>query len=105
MRDATITTIEAILLADPTVTPDLAQRVRMACSEKAPRLGPKVTARQAAEILGVHVRTLGRYAREGKLTPIRLSKRKLRYSQAEVERFAAEGMVDAESTGIRRMKD
>jgi hypothetical protein len=92
MKEATITTIEAILLADPTVEPDLVQRVKAACAEQAPRPGPKVTARKAAEVLDVHVRTLGRYAKEGKLHPIRLSRRKLRYSLPEIEKFAAEGM-------------
>lgn len=92
MKDSTVATIEHILLADPTVPPELAQRVRAACQEKAIRPGPKITARAAAEILGVHVRTLARYAREGKLRPIRLSRRRIRYAQAEVEAFAAEGM-------------
>jgi len=92
MRDASLATIEAILAADPTVPPELAQRVKAVCQEKAIRPGPKITARAAAEILGVHVRTLARYAREGKLHPIRLSRRRIRYAQSEVEAFAAEGM-------------
>ena len=46
----------------------------------------------AAEILGVHRRTLQRYERAGLLHPIRLSTQKIRYDAGEVERLAERGM-------------
>jgi len=94
MRQTTMTTIETVLLADPTVGKDAIDRIKAACSGAVPRPGPKVTAQRAAEVLGVHVKTLGRYARAGRLHAIRLSRRKIRYSLAEVEQFAATGMAD-----------
>ena len=47
--------------------------------------------RVAAEILGVHRRTLQRYERAGLLHPIRLSSQKIRYDAGEVERLAERG--------------
>ena len=44
--------------------------------------------REACEILGVCRATLLRYEREGKLTPIRISPRKMRYDLNEVEALA-----------------
>lgn len=50
--------------------------------------------REAGEFLGVHPRTIQRYARAGQLTTIRLSKRKLRYDLNELEILQAEGLND-----------
>jgi len=47
--------------------------------------------RAAAEILGVHRRTLQRYELAGLLHPIRVSSRKIRYDAVEVERLAERG--------------
>ncbi len=47
--------------------------------------------RFAAEILGVHRRTLQRYERAGLLHPIRISPHKIRYDASELERLAERG--------------
>jgi hypothetical protein len=43
------------------------------------------TVKDAAAVLGVHTRTVKRYARRGLLTERRLSKRMIRYDLAQVE--------------------
>ncbi len=49
------------------------------------------TIREAAEILGVHKRTVQRLARRGLLHPIRITPRCIRWDLAEVERLATQG--------------
>lgn len=44
-----------------------------------------MSTREAAEYLRISTRTLQRYAREGRLSRIRLSKQKILYIRAEVE--------------------
>jgi predicted DNA-binding transcriptional regulator AlpA len=48
--------------------------------------------RQAAEVLGVHPRTIERYARRGLLNPIRISPRRVRWDLVEVEALATRGV-------------
>ena len=72
--------IEAILAAPPERH---AAILHAATAEpRRPRMG---TAREAAGILGVHVRTLRRYARRGMLAERRISKRMIRYDLGQVE--------------------
>ncbi len=54
-----------------------------------PKMG---TAKNAADILGVHVRTLKRYVRRGLLTERRLSQRMIRYDLSEVEALLSSGV-------------
>ena len=90
MKDATLVTIRGILDADSTVDSEQRQRILQACKTRlAARMG---TAREAAEILGCHVRTLERYAEAGRLRRVHLSPRKIRYDLNEVTRFAREGI-------------
>ncbi len=49
------------------------------------------TTRQAAEILGVHPRTVERLEKRGLLKAIRIGKRLRRWNLNEVEKLAAEG--------------
>jgi len=49
------------------------------------------TIREAAEILGCCTKTVERYAADGKLDPIRISARRIRYDLNQVDRLATEG--------------
>ena len=54
---------------------------------------PKLVTRQeAAAAVGVHPRTLARYARQGMLVERRISSRMIRLDQGEVERLFAQGL-------------
>jgi hypothetical protein len=57
-----------------------------------PKMG---TAKDAADILGVHFRTVKRYVKRGLLTERRLSQRLIRYDLSEVERLLAVPTVEA----------
>jgi excisionase family DNA binding protein len=91
--------IGALVRADNTLNEEqrqrLAKAVDVAERPQRRRLG---TVRQAAEILGVCRRTVERYAREGKLTRIRYSKRRVRYDLDEVQAVADNG-VEALNNG------
>ena len=52
------------------------------------------TAKDAADILAIHVRTLKRYVKRGLLTERRLSQRMIRYDLGEVERLLAAPTVE-----------
>ena len=95
MRQETIiavqTMIKTVLAADPTVTAEETNRILKACQGQPPRRD-LLTAREAAKVLGVHLRTLQTYGRQGKITPIRHGIRRIRWDRAEIERFAAFGM-------------
>jgi len=91
MLNSTLTTIETIVKADPTIDPELAERIAEMC--KSPkRPGPRVTVKRAAEVLGVHPRTIGRYVRDGKIRAIKTSRRRIRYDLNQIEAIALEGV-------------
>lgn len=79
--------IEAVLNAPPD-----RQGAILAAARGVDRKRPG-TVRQAAGILGVHPRTVGRYERRGLLHAIRITQRKVRYDLNEVERLAERGAV------------
>ena len=91
MRTETITTIQSVASADATTTPEHVQRVVAACRTESqkPRMG---TVRDAAELLGVHPRTIQRYERLGILKAVRITSRRIRYNMNELERLAAKGL-------------
>ena len=91
MLASTLATIETVIRADTSVGEEQTQRILEAC-RRSSRPGRRVTVRKAAEVLGVHPRTISRYVQEGKLHAIRLSKRRIRYDLNEVERFAMNGV-------------
>jgi len=80
--------IEAVLTAPPERRDAI---LRAAHGADRPRPG---TIRQAAEVLGVHPRTIQRYRDTGLLHVIRLSNRCHRYDLAECERLATHGAPD-----------
>jgi hypothetical protein len=54
-----------------------------------------VTTKKACEILDACEKTLNRYAQKGFLTPVRYSKRKIRWDKEELEAFRDAGMAGA----------
>ena len=68
------------------------RRIHSACKSRQRSPEKMITARQAAEILGTCPTTVHRYARAGKLCAIRQSSRRIRFSKAEVEELACEGV-------------
>lgn len=56
-----------------------------------------VTRKHAAEMLQVCTRTIARYESAGRLTPIRLTSRSIRYDAAQLDRL----IEDSTSTGLR----
>ena len=82
--------IETILAAPPERYDAI-----LAAAKGAGRRRP-INAKRAAEILGVHVKTVHRFGRRGLLTPIRASRRLIRFDQNEVERLAERGVATVE---------
>ncbi|MBU0676920.1 MAG: helix-turn-helix domain-containing protein [Verrucomicrobia bacterium] len=93
MKTETKTTIETILNADGSLSDSEREVITKALAggNTRRRMG---TARQAAEILGVHPRTVHRYARMGLLHPARQTARRIRFDLEEVSRLSTEGVVD-----------
>jgi hypothetical protein len=88
--------IERILRGDPTVSEEQRGAVLRTC-QLTPGAGARRrlgTAKRAAEVLGVCIRTLERYAREGKVTRIRYSQRRVRYDLEQVEELARHGIAE-----------
>ena len=85
--------IEAAINSDPTATPEERKRILNALNDTQKKVTP-ITTRRACEILGIHPVTLRRYAKQGKLTPIRYNARRIRWNLESVERFASEGVLN-----------
>lgn len=64
-------------------TPEEKKRL-LSASKPAPAPVETLTRSQAAKIFGVHPGSLKRWEKSGKLRPIRITARTLRYSKAEI---------------------
>lgn len=53
-----------------------------------------ITAKRAMELLGISRPTLRAYVRQGLLTQINISSRKVRFAQEQVEQLASYGAVE-----------
>ena len=53
-----------------------------------------ITAKKAMELLGISRPTLRAYVRQGLLTQINISSRKVRFAQEQVEQLASYGAVE-----------
>ncbi len=87
MKKQTLAIVKAALESDDTVT----DAERMALLRPAPVKKKVLNARQAMEILDVSRNSLRAYVKAGKLDEIRLSPRKIRFSEEQVCRLAYEG--------------
>lgn len=89
--------IIAALNADPTATPADKKRILDAIENKPIRKEKMLTTKQACELLDdCHPITLRRLEQRGVLTPVRYSKRKLRWRESELLEFLENG-IDKES--------
>ena len=87
MKKQTLAIVKAALDADDTVT----DAERLALLRPQPVKKKVLNARQAMEILDVSRNSLRAYVKAGKLDEIRLSARKIRFSEEQVCRLAYEG--------------
>lgn len=86
-----LSAIRAVLESDPTATPEDRRRILAALRPSKKERIKTITTAAAAEILETHICTVRRWGKQGLLTPIRLSSRKIRWSLDEVERLASSG--------------
>jgi len=91
MNENSVKTIETIAKSDPDVTTEQITAILAACKAQTVRR-KLITAKQACETLAVSRPTLRRYTRAGHLSEIKLSVRKIRFDQTEVERLAFSGV-------------
>jgi len=90
MKPETLKTIKLALESDNTVERTLKSRILAACvGTSAPK--DLVTSKQARDILGISQPTLLSYSRQGLLTQIRFSCRRIRYDKREVLYLAEHG--------------
>ena len=96
MKPEILQAIQSLILTDNTILPDQRKRILNACKNvpEKPIKRKLITARQAAEIMDCHVRTLHRYIQKGCITVVRFSPRKHRYYLDEIETFAQNGIRD-----------
>ncbi len=92
MRTETITTIQSVAIADPATTPEDVKRIVAACRAVTPKTKRMGTVSDAAEILGVHPRTVQRYERMGLFKAIRITRRRVRYDMDNIDRLSTEGV-------------
>ena len=98
MNASTQKVIEAVLIADGSVTPEQRVEILRVCSHKPLAKPNLVGVKQAAQVLSCHPKTIYRYVRKGLLHSVHYSRRKVRFDLNEVEAFAASGLPDANST-------
>lgn len=96
MHEATLNAIGSLLDADRTMTDEARGQILKVCKKAECPRRKLITVRQAADILGVHRRTVQRYASERKLIAIYFSKRRIRYDLDEVNKLASEGIAPRE---------
>lgn len=68
--------------------PERTARILLAAEgEKKPAVEKLLTTKQAADIMGCCVASVFRYAKQGKLHPVRRSKRLIRWRQSEIDKM------------------
>ena len=93
MKPEILQSIKVLLENDPTVTPETREAVLAACRKGNRNNHRKLcSAKEAAQILGCHPKTLYRYVRRGLLDPIHYSPRKVRFDKDQIEDFRANGL-------------
>lgn len=93
MKQEIFQSINALLLSDPTVTSEQRAQIVKACRQSRQRQRRRLgSAKQAAEILRCHPKTVYRYVQRGLLTAIHYSARRVRFDLDAVEEFAASGV-------------
>lgn len=97
MKKETQAAILTLAKADPTVNPELLTAMEGICLGQGIRR-KLIGARSVRELLGapegrpISAPTLRRYVREGKINSIRLSCRKVRYDEREIQKLLNHGI-------------
>ena len=99
--------IIAALNADPTATPADKKRILAAIEDRPTRKEKMFTSKRACELLDdISLATLRRLERRGVLTPVRYSKRKLRWRESELRDFLENGITTGdEALDSKRGRD
>ena len=97
MKPETIDVVRSILAADGTVTKDKIESVLRNLRQTTSRHRNLIGARKAMEILGVSRPTLRSYMKQGFITQIAFSSRKVRFDEDEIQHFADNGAPSAAS--------
>ena len=95
MKQETSTVVRSILTADETVPKDKIETVLRNFRRMTDQHRHLIGARQAMEILGVSRPTLRAYAKQGLITQIAFSSRKIRFDEDNVRSFADNGAPSA----------
>lgn len=102
MKAATVITIETVLEADRSIPKTKREQVMDILLDRNPSSTPRkkdqITAKQAAESIGVHVVTLRRYVKQGLVKEIRITDRKIRFDKREIISFANGERRDSHET-------
>ena len=86
--------IKVMINNDPTATPEQRQAILSALKGTDPNRKPKlITRKQAAEILDCSTKTIDRYIAAGLIREIKFTQRRIRFDEAEIIRFAREGVA------------
>jgi len=88
----TATAIESLVKADPTATGDERKAILNALRGNKNSRPKLISKKKAAEICDSSTKSIDRYSERGHLTPIRFSKRKVRFDEAEIISFARNGI-------------
>jgi len=91
MKTETINVVRSILTADETVTKDKLESVLRNLRQTTAQHRHLIGARQAMEILGVSRPTLRAYVKQGFISQIGFSSRKVRFDEEEIRLFADNG--------------
>lgn len=92
MEQNVISMVERLLLTDRSVTDDQRKAVLAAC-QSGYRKRKLVTAKEAMKMLQISRPTLRQWCREGKLSQVVYSPRKIRFDSGEIERLMFNGPV------------
>ena len=91
MKTETINVVRSILTADETVTKDKLESVVRNMRQTTAQHRHLIGARQAMEILDVSRPTLRAYVKQGFISQIGFSSRKIRFDEDEIRNFADNG--------------
>ena len=97
MKQETIDVVRSILTADETVTKDKLESVLRNLRQTTAQHRHLIGARQAMELLGVSRPTLRSYMKQGFISQISFSSRKVRFDEEEIRIFAENGAPQSHS--------
>ena len=94
MQVGNVEAIKVMINNDLTATPEQRQAILAALKSADPNRKPKlITRKQAAEILVCSTKTIDRYIERGLIREIKFTQRRIRFEEAEIIRFAREGVA------------